>query len=247
MTKHPSYYGGKGSDVFVTEGERSPDPRRLNRPGDLQSRNVCPVFSPDGTKLAFGRRAPHRRTIRVVGLASHGRIGPPTLALAVPHISLRAPCPKWSADGSRLAYLDTRHKVVVRGLDGSRQPRRAGDPRLRDFNRSDGPAVGPGGHLVARREALNVNALLCGLVVSRPDGSNRRVISDQPCSYAIGGWSPDGHKLLVMRDIGGGFAMRAVSVNAPYTATTVAAYVRVNNARSWPSYGDVSWQPIPRR
>jgi hypothetical protein len=47
----------------------------------------------------------------------------------------------------------------------------------------------------------------------------------------------------VMRDVGGGFAMRAVSVEAPFASTFVAD-ARVNNARSWPGYGDVSWQPI---
>ena len=48
-----------------------------------------------------------------------------------------------------------------------------------------------------------------------------------------------------MRDVGGGFTMRAVSVDAPFVWTTVVDYVVVNNARSWPGYGDVSWQPIP--
>jgi hypothetical protein len=41
--------------------------------------------------------------------------------------------------------------------------------------------------------------------------------------------------------------MRAVSVNAPFTSTPIAINVRVNHARSWPGYGDVSWQPISRR
>ena len=39
--------------------------------------------------------------------------------------------------------------------------------------------------------------------------------------------------------------MRAVSVDEPFTSTTVQTYVKVNNARSWPGYGDVSWQPRP--
>ena len=47
-----------------------------------------------------------------------------------------------------------------------------------------------------------------------------------------------------MRDVGGGFKMRAVSVHTPFLSTTVVAYVSVNNQRSWPGYGDVSWQPM---
>jgi Tol biopolymer transport system component len=241
---HQRYYGWSGSDVFITRPGGQPK-LVAGRGTRREIWNVCPVFSPNGRMLAFGRRTPHGQTIRVLGIASHGRIGPPRITLAVPDVSQHAGCPKWSANSSRLAYLDTRGKIIVRGLDGSRQPRRAGDPRLGDFNQSDRPAVGPGGYLVARLESLNLSPPGCTVVVSRPDGSNKRVIADQ-CGYAIGGWSPNGRKLLVMRDVGGGFSIRAVSVEPPYASKTVVAYVRVNNARSWPHYGDVSWQPLPR-
>jgi hypothetical protein len=242
----PSYYGWSGSDVFITRPGGQPK-LVAGRGSRGEIWNVCPAFSPNGRMLAFGRRTTHGRTIRVVGVGSDGTIGPPRITLAVPQINELAPCPKWSADSSRIAYVDTRQKLVVRGLDGSRQPRRVGDPRLGDFNQDDSPAVGPSGLLVARRESASASGMGCVFVVSRSNGSHTRVISDQPCSYAIGGWSPDGRKLLVMRDVGGGFTMRAVSVDAPFTSTPIATNVPVNNARSWPGYGDVSWQPIPRR
>jgi len=38
----------------------------------------------------------------------------------------------------------------------------------------------------------------------------------------------------------------AFSVNAPFTATPIVVGVRVNNPRSWPGYGDVSWQHVLR-
>jgi hypothetical protein len=75
------------------------------------------------------------------------------------------------------------------------------------------------------------------VVVERPDGSQRRDL-DLGCAYpfyAVAVWSPDGRKLLVMRDEGG-FSMFAVPV---------VKNVRVNNARSWPGRGDVSRQPRP--
>jgi hypothetical protein len=96
--------------------------------------------------------------------------------------------------------------------------------------------VSPTGDLIARPGPD-------GTIVSRPDGSDQRVIKGS--YYASGGWSPDGRKLLFMQDVGGGFTMSAVSVDAPFTAPTVVPYTRVNNARSWPGYGDVSWQPAP--
>ena len=55
-----------------------------------------------------------------------------------------------------------------------------------------------------------------------------------------------GAKIVAMED-GLHFAMIARSVTAPFEATPVVVRVRVNHARSWPGYGDVSWQPAPRR
>jgi Tol biopolymer transport system component len=160
------------------------------------------------------------------------------LVLSVPGGHAR--CPRWSADGSRLAYLD-HGKVVVRGLDGSTRKWGSGDPVLQDF-KSKPDLRSPTGNLIARP---GNGAIL----VSRPDGSDRRLIPDnlggEP-SYAIAGWSPDGRKVLLMKDVGGGFNMRAVSVEPPFASETVVAFARVNDERSWPGYGDVSWQPIPQ-
>ena len=229
-------YSGSGSDVFIiTAG--GPSELVAGRDGGALW-NICPTFSPNGRLLAFGRGTEAPRdgsAIVVVGVTSDGPTGAPRAILQVP--GRRARCPRWSADSSRLAYLDRNGKLVVRGLDGSRLHRSAGDPTIRDFDRSESGILSPGGSLTA---SLSDS----GIVVSRPDGSNRRVIEDDPPSYAIAGWSPDGRELVVMRDAGGGFEMRAVSVDAPFVSTTVADYVRVNTERSWPGYGDVSWQPI---
>jgi hypothetical protein len=236
--------GGSGSDVFVARVGGTPV---LVASRDMKIWNVCPVFSPNGRMLAFVRSA-GRRVSSKVGFAREtivvvpigGRGGNPPIAggwrvLKVPGGPVR--CPSWSSDSSRLAYVD-RGRVVVRGLDGSRLQRADGDPTIHDFERSRREFVSPTGDLVASMSAP-------GIVVSRPDGSDRRVIKEY--LYAIAGWSPDGRKLLVMSDEGGGFTMRAVSVAAPYPSTRVVDFVRVNNARSWPGYGDVSWQPIPQR
>jgi hypothetical protein len=149
----------------------------------------------------------------------------------------------WSTNSHRFAYLD-HGRVVVRDLHGSRRHRSDGDPAIHDFARSADELASPTGELVARSGPDYT------IVVSRPDGSDRRVIKDDlggyP-SYGIGGWSPDGRKLLLMKDVGGGFSMRAVSVDPPFASETVVAYARVNNARSWPGSGDVSWQPVPDR
>ena len=234
--RYPSKNTG-GSDVFVK--------RVIGRPvlvagRDGEIRNMCPVFSPNGRMLAFAREARAGSAIVVVRVGPHGPMSAGRRILKVPGGRIR--CPRWSSDSSRVAYLD-RGRIVVRGLDGSRPHRSAGDPTIQAFHRSTRVLVSPDGHLIASLTDK-------GIVVSLPDGSDHVIIKDDPPSYAIAGWSPDGRRLLVMRDVGGGFEMRAALVPAPRQPSSsriVVAYVRVNNARSWPGYGDVSWQPRPRR
>ena len=47
-----------------------------------------------------------------------------------------------------------------------------------------------------------------------------------------------------MQDVSGGdYTMLATSVDEPFDTVTIAAFVPVNHARSWPGHGDVAWQP----
>lgn len=227
-----------GSDVFIVKPGGTPVLVAGRGNGNIW--NVCPAFSPSGKLLAFGQKSPRGQSIRVAGVLQDGSIGEVRTVLRVRRSN--APCPKWSADSKRIAYLDSTGKLVVMTIGGAVRPRRAGDPTARTFSRSDAALVSPDGALVAHREAK----LTCKLVFSRRDGSSKRIVDDFPCSYAIAGWSPDGQKLLVMKDMDGRhFAMVAVPVNAPADAAGVVTSVQVNHARSWPGYGDVSWQPKP--
>ena len=236
-----------GSDVFVTRASGGRPVLVAGRGRGRWGRiwNVCPVFSPNGRMLAFARLAGLRSAIVVVPIRGprgsvDGVLGAPWSTLKVPGTRIR--CPRWSSDSSRLAYLE-RGRIVVRGLDGSRPHRTTGDPTIRDFDRNRQKVVSTTHDLIARFGADGT------IVVSGPDGSDQRVIKadlDGYSSYGIAGWSPDGRKLLLMTDVGGGFRMTAVSVEPPFASKTVVAYVRVNTARSWPGNGDVSWQPLPR-
>ena len=171
-----------GSDVFVVRQGRAPmlvASREDGRTPEGRSRNVCPAFSPDGTMLAFGTKSP--------GLSlSVGRM---TRAGRRAHLDVREgrlpPCPQWSADSSRLAYVRGR-KVIVRGLDGSSSRPAVGDPIVQDFRgRHADSLTSPTGDLVARRGDSP-----CGVVVERPDGSHRRNV-DFGCTYpfyAVAAW-----------------------------------------------------------
>jgi hypothetical protein len=225
-----------GSDVFVTRVDGAGRPQLVAGRHRGRVWSLCPDFSPNGRLLAFARVRASRDTIVVVRVGRHGPLGPGRRVLKVPDGP--GHCPRWSSNSARLAYL-VGQRVVVRGLDGSRRPWSTGDPTIHDFDRDLPELLSPAGDLVASLSSA-------GIIVSQPDGSDRRVIPDDG-SYAIAEWSPDRRKLLVMRDVGGGFSMRAVSVVPPFTSKTIVAFVRVNTARSWPRYGDVSWQPRPRR
>ena len=228
-----------GSDVFIVKPGGSP--KRVAGRGNGSIWNVCPSFSPDGNLLAFAQRSPRGQSIKVVSVSRRGASIEHRSEVKVP--GPNAPCPRWSTDGKRIAFLNTSRDLVVVSIDGATRSPRTGDPMIKEFSRTVSTLVSPDGALVARRAADSA----CDVVVfSRRDGSHRRVVDDFPCSYAIAGWSPDSRKLIVMKDMDGEhFAMVAVPVNAPASAAPVVVGVRVNGARSWPGYGDVSWQPKP--
>jgi Tol biopolymer transport system component len=154
-------------------------------------------------------------------------------------------CPLWSSDGKRVAYLD-RGTVVVRGLDGSTPAGVAGDPRVEDFGLgrlSTDPLLSPRGDRIARLSGPN-----CQIIVARPDGTDSHVVPvSTQCGYALATWSPDGRHVLLMQDVSGiDFTVQAIAVDSPFDMVTIVSTVRTNGARSWPGWGDVSWQPVLR-
>jgi hypothetical protein len=217
QTRRSGYRGG--SAIFIAE--RGGAPVLVAGRGDGSIWNECPAFSPSGKLLAFGRKSPQGQSIRVVAVSRKGSIGDASTVVAV-HRST-APCPKSSADGKRLGYLDSNGKLVVTTIGGERRARRAGDPTISSFSRDDDALVSP---------------------VAWRNGTSKRPVDVFPCS----GWSPDSRKLLVMKDMDGlHFAIVLISVKPDADSVAVVTGVQVNHARSWPGYGDVSWQPEPAR
>jgi len=92
----------------------------------LSVRQQCPSFSPDGSRLAYVERPPdegpsgpdhHRQTLVIVPV---DRIGQGTDAeTRLPGGSLH-PCPAWSPDSRRIAFVAGQF-IRILGLDGSNQ------------------------------------------------------------------------------------------------------------------------------
>jgi hypothetical protein len=232
----------EGGDIYlVREGV---DPRLIVERGAALKRNVCPQFSPDGSKLAYGELAGKAGSIVVLSVSRDGTVEE-WRRLAIPGASSDAPCPRWSSTGTRIAYLENSNSnVKVLDLDGRRVAPTEVDPTLPDFNPRD-PKMADRNALLAPDGTLRAVCVEdVGVVVGPPDGSADREVS-RSCGYSIAAWSPDGSKLLVLSDGGRNASMAVVSVTEPRPLQHeyMAPFIPVNGARSFPGQGDISWQP----
>jgi Tol biopolymer transport system component len=233
-----------GSDIYLVRAGAAPI--LVAGPGADIAWNVCPVFSPDGRRLAFSAAIPgdgrDGRDIVVDGVDANG-VASEIARIFVPG-SGPVMCPRWSSDSTRLAYLvggADGGVVVVRGMDGSTPHSVAGDPTIEDFsapNPANGAILSPTGDRLAWLK-LGV------LTVASPDGADAQAIQLSRYPYAISAWSPDGAQVLLMTDVDGAhFSIQAVAAEIPFESITVVDDVPVINDRSWPGWADVSWQPL---
>lgn len=234
-----------GSDIYLVRAGAQPILIAGREGGNVW--NLCPAFSPDGRRLAFSVASNQGQAIVVDGVDANG-VSSDTVRISVRGSGRLAVCPRWSSDGTRVAYLDGGGGfVVVRGLDGSTPATVAGDPRAGDFlpsNLPNGAILSPTGDRMAWITSGDPPVPGGALVVARPDGADARAIPLGTNPYAISAWSPDGRQVLLMMDVGGAFSMEAVAVDSPFDVTWVVGDVGVSGARSWPGWGDVSWQPV---
>ncbi|MFI5042126.1 MAG: TolB family protein [Acidimicrobiales bacterium] len=226
-----------GSDIYLVRSGGEPI-LIAGRDGGA-TRNACPSFSPNGTRLAYASSSGPAIVVR--GMDAAG-VTSESIRIAVPGGGWPI-CVRWSADGKRLAYLNGPREVVL-GLDGSTLARTAGDPGLGDLTSPPDDRAGlssPSGEWVA---SVRVDGDACQLVVARPDGTDVHVIPLRYCPYAIAAWSPDSTRILLMEDVSGmDFTMHEVAFDSGVQSVVVST-VRTNGARSWPGWGDVSWQPV---
>ena len=163
----------------------APDGTRLARLTWSATIEQQPVWSPDGTKLAFGSFAEGRQSIHVINADGSGeyRASPPSDWADDAE-------PSWSPDGAQLAFASTRGGtwgIWVMNADGS------GLRQLPSGFGSD-PSWSPDGARIAF-----VNDRVLEVIGS--DGSGLRNLTSPPSGYSDErpSWSPDGTKVAFAR------------------------------------------------
>jgi Tol biopolymer transport system component/DNA-binding winged helix-turn-helix (wHTH) protein len=203
----------------VDRDGRPGTPRTLTR---STYRNTYPVFSPDGTRIAFQMKRPGSDT-EVWTIAPSG--GEPTPLVAG---NPRGFFPNWlpggqrvlaverTAGGDQFAYLDVRsgRRDVVRALDREKHPRLSPDGRFVAFH-------------------APVEGTLQVFVASIHGGPSRQ-LTFSPTDTAYPTWSPDGTRLVVE-------VRRGEDVQIALVATTGGPLevITADRGLHWPH----SWAP----
>jgi Tol biopolymer transport system component len=184
------------SAIYVVRADGSGQ-RRLTGQGDHE--DSAPTWSPDGRRIAFGRRTGVGWRLQVMAADGSGR-------RVITRRQALADAPAWSPDGRSIAFErlparlpatgSTSQQVFVVGSAGGSLRALTRDDRFRGG--AGQPAWRPDG----RRIAFWGRTSLAGKAppdvwVVRPDGSGaRRLIGDATDPA----WSPDGARLAFSRD-----------------------------------------------
>jgi uncharacterized repeat protein (TIGR01451 family) len=159
---------------------------------------LSPAWSPDGTKLAFGRRLP-------------GPCAPCNFELIVLDIKSERqaklfegatfdPDPSWSPDGRTIAFVNQIagfDDIWLVNADGSA-------PRQLTFSRNNSaPAWSPDGELIAFGGFEERAGVSTEIFTIRPDGSGERALMQDTAIDLQPSWSPNGTTITFASDRGG--------------------------------------------
>lgn len=175
------------NDIFVVAATGSA-PRNLTQtPGS----DEAPVFSPDGTKIAYARQAPGAPSPTLWLMNADGT-GQRELSTA-PIWDLDAL--RWSPDGTRIAVYSARDVLTIPVAGGS-----AVNVCMWTTNVCARPAWAPDGSKLAVEVSVNA---VSEIYVVDADGSNPKNITSSPANDGAPQWSPDGTSIAFATDRSG--------------------------------------------
>lgn len=152
----------------------------------------CPVFSPDGTRIAFhSTRLGNQLSLYV--MHSDG-----TSVRYVDGPVRRDECPRWSADASRIGYVrDDRSSISATGVMRIANANGSSVRTIDSAARFIGPALSMNGDQVLyHRFDLSPDSLRSGIFVAASGGGTSRRIAASYDSDASIDWSRDGKLVL---------------------------------------------------
>lgn len=163
----------------------------------LLGTGVSPVFSPDGSRIAFAQGVPGADVKIFVADADGSR------AVAIgtdraPHALV------WSPDGTRLAFVSgdfqSGFSVVVLRVDGS-----GSSTVSLDASVNSQPSWSPDGKELAFATTNDVD-----IAVAKADGSGRRLLVQDATRDTAPSWSPDGSQIAFFRDLYGRYVLYSI-------------------------------------
>ena len=171
-------------DIYVMNADGTGAPTRIttNKQAD-----DAPVWSPDGTKIAYSRNLSGNFEIYVMNAD-----GSSPTRLTTNRTADDA-YPDWSPDGTKIAFntdRDGNYEIYVMNADGSGQRNLTQEPRTDDL----GPSWSPDGTKIAFHSEGDIYTM-------NADGTGERRVTSGADVDVFPDWSPDGTKIAF---VGGG-------------------------------------------